>query len=300
MNPASNMRAIVHSIHSQVPQTIRGLNRHFKTILSLDSHLDVSLGGDYSVYPEKLRIIAQRTSVHSALRDVTGGISSLGALHKRRKTISKVVVAIPALMLAKHAEDVELGLPLTLRTSVMKESISSVVKFLRSAVGVDVFQSPPRSLMALIPSLGGKSWLLDVDVDYMREMQDECYTQIRNTAPGILQSMSNVLTFIESAKPEIITISEARVSAIRGRSSTFSSFLGRLEGIGYAIEESGVYGSDAEVLRGISVCQEFYKKTSRRLMVDHMETMMTGDLRGFEKEEAAAAREFFRSRGYSV
>ena len=70
-------RAIVHSIHSQVPETIAGLNRRFDMILSLDSHLDVSLGGDYGVYPSELRIFAQRTSVHSALRDISGGFPPL-------------------------------------------------------------------------------------------------------------------------------------------------------------------------------------------------------------------------------
>jgi hypothetical protein len=294
------MRAIVHSIHSQVPPTIRALDRRPDLILSLDSHLDVSLGGDYSVYPEELRVIAQRTSVHSDLRQVSGGVASLAASHRGRQGESRVMVAIPELMLVKHAEDVEQGLPPHLRFPDAGQSLSSVVEFLRSAIGIEVYQSPPKNLMSLIPNLKGRNWLLDVDVDYMREMQEECYTQIRGTATGVLQSMSNVIRFIEATKPETVTLSEAKVSAIRSRASTFSSFMDRLRNLGYRVEESGVYANDLEVERGISVCEEFYLETSRRLMENHMEAMMTGDLRDFDREEASAARDFFRNKGYSV
>ncbi len=294
-------RAIVHSIHSQVPETIAGLNRRFDMILSLDSHLDVSLGGDYGVYPSELRIFAQRTGVHSALRDISGGIHSLRDQSLSRRPRTEVVVAIPERMLARHASDVELGLPPSLRLGDLKESISSVVDFLTATIGIAVYPSPPKSLMGLA-SLTKKSgsWLLDVDVDYMREMQDECYTQIRNTAPGILQSMSGVIRFIKDCKPKVITISEARVSAIRDKGSSFSGFLGALREMGYSVEEHGVYRTDLEVLKGISVCKEFYRKVSRPLMMDQMDAMMRGDLGGFEERERTAARDFFRSKGYAM
>jgi hypothetical protein len=295
------MRAIVHSIHSQVPETIAGLGRKVDTILSLDSHLDVSLGGDYGVYPEPLRIIAKRTSVHADLRDVTGGVAALGDRSAARVRPPEVTVGIPERMLARHASDVELKLPPALRTADRSESISSVVEFLRTAVGIEVYPSPPESLEALVPRVrSSRSWVLDVDVDYMREMQDECYTQIRNTAPGVLQSMSNVVRFIEDSRPETITISEVMVSAVRDRASNFSGFRSALETIGYEIEERGIYRSDQEVLDGISVCKEFYSRVSRRLMVEHMDAMMRGELGDFEKEEKAAARAFFRSRGYKL
>jgi len=295
------MRAIVHSIHSQVPETIAELNQRFDRILSLDSHLDVSLGGDYGVYPEALRIIAKRTSVHADLRDVTGGVAALKGPTPRRGPPPEVIVAIPGRMLARHASDVELKLPPNLRTTDQAESISSVVEFLRTTVGIEVYASPPKSLMELVPRMHGpRPWLLDVDVDYMREMQDECYTQIRKTAPGVLQSMSNIIRFIEGSRPETITISEVMVSAIRDEASTFSRFRAALEATGYEFEERGIYQDDQQVLDGISVCKEFYRKVSTRLMIEHMDAMMRGELGDFEKEERAAAKAFFRSKGYVV
>jgi hypothetical protein len=295
------MRAIVHSIHSQVTETISSLTPRPKAIISLDSHLDVSLGGDLAVYPRELRLFAERTSVHAALCGVSGGMPAAKGSPSRRRRPPEVIVAIPERMLARHASDIEQKLPPTLRVRDVQESVSSVVDFLGATIGLEVYPSPPKSLAALASRVeGGGTWLLDVDVDYMREMQAECYTQIRNTAPGVLQSMANVLQLIEDSRPSVITISEVRVSAMRDAGSSFSRFAGALRDAGYVIEERGVYGSDEEVLRGISVCKEFYRTVSRRLATDHMDALMRGELAGFEREERATAREFFRGKGYSV
>jgi hypothetical protein len=108
-----------------------------------------------------------------------------------------------------------------------------------------------------------------------------------------------VVEFIKKSKPETITISEAKVAAIRDARSNFSSFIEELKEVGYQIEERGIFGSDAEVVRDISVCKEFYRTVSRRLMLDHMSEMIRGDMEGFQKAEAIAAKKFFRSKGYA-
>jgi hypothetical protein len=279
------MRAIIHSIHSQVPGTVYGLGGRFDAIVSMDSHLDVSLGGDGGIYPRGLRIIVGRTSAHSALRHTTG--------------VSKVIVVVPNAMLARHAMDIESKLPRSLRISDQEESISSSVDFLAETMGIEVYPSPPRALRGLVRLVENTQWLLDVDVDYMQEMQKECYTRIINPAPGVLQSMARVVEFIKKSRPETITISEAKVAAIRDAESNFSSFIEELKEVGYQIEERGIFGSDAEVVRDISVCKEFYRTVSRRLMLDHMGEMIRGDMEGFQKAEAIAAKKFFRSKGYA-
>ena len=110
--------------------------------------------------------------------------------------------------------------------------------------------------------------------------------------------MSRVVGFIRDSKPETITISEAKVAAIRDGKSAFSAFIGELRDEGYQIEERGVYANDAEVVRAISVCKEFYRTVSRRLMLEHMDAMIKGDMEGFQRAEAVAARQFFRAKGY--
>jgi hypothetical protein len=292
------MRAIIHSIHSQVPQTVSALGERLDAIVSMDSHLDVSLGGDDSIYPEELRIIVARTGAHSALRKITGGISALGG-SRPAGDAPNVIAVVPEAMLARHAMDVESKLPRSLRLSDQEESIASAVDFLAVTMGIEVYPSPPKALQGLVRRMGrAGSWLLDVDVDYMQEMQSECYTRIINPGHGVLQSASRVLEFIRKSKPETITVSEAKVAAIRDPRSAFSAFVGELRAAGYEVEERGVYASDAEVVRGISVCKEFYRTVSRRLMLEHMDAMMRGEMEGFQREEAAAARKFFRAKGY--
>jgi len=251
----------------------------------MDSHLDVSLGGDGSIYPGVLRTIVGRTSAHSVLRHTTG--------------VSKVVVVVPEAMLARHAMDIESKLPRSLRVSDLEESISSSVDFLAETMGIEVYASPPRALMGLVRRVKNTQWLLDVDVDYMQEMQKECYTRIINPAPGVLPSMSRVVEFIKRSRPETITISEAKVAAIRDAKSNFSAFIEELKAAGYQIEERGVYSNDAEVVKAISVCKEFYRTVSRRLMLDHMDEMIRGDIEGFQKAETIAAKKFFGSKGYA-
>jgi len=111
--------------------------------------------------------------------------------------------------------------------------------------------------------------------------------------------MSSVVGFIRKSKPEIITISEAKVRAIRDPKSNFSAFVEELRAAGYQIEERGVYADDAQVVRAISVCKEFYRTVSTRLMQEHMDAMMRGDIVGFQKAEAVAAKAFFRDKGYA-
>jgi len=292
------MRAIIHSIHSQVPETVSGLGRRLDAIVSMDSHLDVSLGGDDSIYPKELRIIAARTGAHSALRNITGGLSALEG-PRPGGDAPEVIAVVPEAMLARHAMDVESKLPRSLRVSDQEESIASAVDYLAGTMGIEVYPSPPKALQGLVRRMErAGSWLLDVDVDYTQEMQQECYTRIINPGPGVLQSVSRVVEFIRKSKPETITISEAKVAAIRDGRSAFSAFLDELRAEGYEVEERGVYASDAEVVRGISVCREFYRTVSRRLMLEHMEAMMKGDMDGFQRAEAVAARRFFRAKGY--
>src|ERR1022692_2689814 len=131
----------------------------------MDSHLDVSLGGDDSIYPRELRIIAGRTGAHSALRHITGGLSALRGRQPKEGT-PEVIVAIPEAMLARHAMDIESKLPRSLRASDQEESISSAVDFLAEPMGIEVYPSPPRTLQSLVRRMDRtRSWLLDADVD---------------------------------------------------------------------------------------------------------------------------------------
>lgn len=286
------MRVIVHSVHSQVPSTIEELRERPRTVLSLDSHLDVSLGDDDDVYPVELRSIAKRTSAHTDIRRV---------LESNAGSSGRLIVAIPEAMFLRHVQEVEADLPEELRLADESEATSSVAGFLADERGIETFQSPPRSLGELAGEMGGRSgpWVLDIDVDYMEDMQDECYTSIIGARRGVLQSSKNVLSFVRRVMPETITISEVKTSALRSETSCVARFLGQLRNTGYEVEEKDVATSDSVITRGISDTSAFYSEVARRLVIKHRREMMGGDLQGFRREEKALAMKFFEARGYS-
>jgi len=282
------MRAIIDSIHSQVPRSIESLGPTVDLVVSLDSHLDVAFGGDDHIYPRELRVIARRTGAHTAIRRLLDRNGGNGVL----------VVAIPERMYARHAQEVETSLPSALRISSREESLSSVAEFLLIDRGIEVFRSPPASLLELVArTKTSNSWVLDVDIDYMFELQDECYTRIVRPGPGVLQSASHVLEFVRRALPPTITLSEARIRAIRDPKSSFSKFVSNLRTLGYDVDQGEVMASDTQVMRGISECKRFYNSVSKKLLAEHMEEMIRGDFSGFRSAEMAAAREFFSKRG---
>jgi hypothetical protein len=294
------VRAIIHSIHSQVPITVASLDQRLDLIVSMDSHLDVSLGGDDSLYPKELRTMARRTGAHTALRHFS---RTLGSPEGETSVDSepRLIVVMPERMLAAHANNIESQLPGPLRISDPQESISSCLDFLKETMGIEVYQSPPRRLTDLVRvARNSGSWILDIDVDYMFEMQSECYTRIIKPEPRVLQTASSVIDFIKKTQPETITLSEAKVAAIRNPRSALSTFIADLRALGYKIEERGVFTSDSEVIKGISVCKEFYRTISKVLMTNHMQEMMKGDFEDFQEQERIAAYRFFRDKGYSA
>ena len=88
--------------------------------------------------------------------------------------------------------------------------------------------------------------------------------------------------------------------AIRDPKSAFSAFIGELRAAGYQIGERGVFADDAEVVRGIAVCKEFYRTVSRKLMLENMDAMMNGDIGGFQKGGGGRCQGVLQSQGLRV
>ena len=98
-----------------------------------------------------------------------------------------------------------------------------------------------------------KRTLLDLDVDYLYELQAECYTPLKNAQPSELGQMKRVHRLIRKAKPSLITISEAKVAAIRDPESNFSKFVNKLRAMGYEVEYTGIFTSDEEAEESLRI-----------------------------------------------
>ena len=292
-------RVLVHSIHSQVTYTLQKLQAPLDLIISLDSHLDTQLGGDHEVYPEELKLASERTSVHTVFRRLYGELPLLGNLAEPDRSHTDIFIAIPAVMLETHVE---------MQRRILQERFSPpgddpiefYVSFLEQMLDLDIYRSPPGSLMDFVgKARGTKDWLLDIDVDYMHEMQGECYSPItKGVKLGHLQRAAHVLKFIERSSPRTITLSEGKVAAIRNPQSNLSGFLARLSSFGYSIEETNIFPEDATIERQIKDCADFYLEVSRGILAEEIRKNPEFRLEELGAEEAPAAKEFFRKRGY--
>jgi hypothetical protein len=233
-----------------------------------------------------------------------GGIPFLrGVENKDELPPTEIIVAIPEGTLARHAMDTREMLdhgPVSFEAT--EDPISYYVDFLHRMMGIEVYESPPNNLLGLVPHVeSADSWLLDIDVDFMYDFRAECYSPITNADSTEQKSMANVIQFIQKTRPETITISEAKVSAIRNPKSNFSILISRLRSLGYRIEERGVFKDDSVVVKGITDCAEFYLQVSKglahNLIGEDKGAQYFDDLR---KAEEPAAKEFFRKRGYSM
>lgn len=271
-------KAFVHSIHSQVSDTVKKLNKDFDLIISMDAHLDNYLGLNSDIYPDELKQIAARSTAHTMLRHTHQG---------------DFIIVIPEGM----AKSITLNfIQLARSRGIYVEFSKKYIKSLEQMYDIEIYLSPPNILKRLISKTKRyNSFLLDIDYDYIYEAQKECYTSIHNAVTGELQSMDHVIKFIKKIKPDYITISEAKLSAIQNSNSIFNSFLVKIRKIGYKVEISELAESDEKILKGIKDTEDYYLSWN-----DHEKKLnLNYDDINIE-EERSFAKKFFRERGYFV
>jgi hypothetical protein len=114
-------------------------------------------------------------------------------------------------------------------------------------------------------SRSADSLLLDIDVDYLQEMQNECYTPVLGARIGQLGCLAQLAKLIHRIKPEIITVSEVTVAAAKNPESNFSKLMNQLETQGYQIEHKLGFANDEEARRLITLYEEFNKTVLKPL-----------------------------------
>jgi hypothetical protein len=289
---------MVHSIHSQVSYTLEELREPFDLIISLDSHLDISLAGDRDAFPKELHLAAERTSVHTVFRRLYGELPALKSNSDNAPHVD-IVITIPGKMLESHIAIQQRDLSAQL-TRPEESPIDFYVGFLKRMLDVDVYESPPSSLLGLLSrTRQTRDWLLDIDVDCMHDMQGECYSPItKGLKIGNLQNAAHVLKFIQRSNPKLITMSEAKVAAIRDPKSNFSEFLADLKSLGYEVEEKAVFVEDSRIEKQIRDCADFYTEVAKEMMANRIKQNPDFSLEDFGRQEILAGNEFFRKRGY--
>lgn len=263
-------RVFVHSFHSQVFETLAELNYEPDVVVAHDSHFDVSLPlkDTLILMPSEIRLAATRVSAHTLIRQVLGGLPGiLRTEGLSTDLLPDMFLVVPKCSLKTHIfaarEQLLHGAMISgvVPAREFTRSRDGFLNYLSLILGIKVFTSPPRNLLKLAKILGeSESILLDLDVDYFYELQAECYTPLKNAQASELGQMGRVQRFIRKVKPSLITISEAKVAAIRNPKGNFSKFVNKLRAMGYEVEYTNVFASDEEAEESLTSYQRFHEQ----------------------------------------
>jgi hypothetical protein len=299
---------IIHSFHSQVCKTLQKLDLEPDLIVALDSHLDVFMGVKDVVesMPKEIRLAAGRASAHTFIRRALGELPILlRAQGAPIDFLPEMVLVVPQISLKHYVlEFAEKTQDIILTGALLPNQIGDPLEacqtYLSKILGVKVFTSPPKNLMSLLSKLReAECALLDLDVDYLQELQTECYTPIEHAQPGQLGFATQILKLVRKTKPQIITISEVKVAATQEPESNFSRFIYRLKNMGYRIDYKLKFPNDKEAERSIKIYKEFYEQVQKPLeRRQRMERDFLGNeaLERHLKELKEATKQYFRQR----
>jgi hypothetical protein len=299
-------RVIVHSFHSDVLKTLSNIDLDPDLILAFDSHLDVffPVKSTVDMFPDWILSAATRATVHPLIRRAFGDFPVLFKAEGRDLAdLPRMILVVPKVSFITHvSEGMEKISDLVASGSISPDQLSddpmeTMAKFLSEVLGIEPFVSPPKNLMKLVErGKAAKCILLDVDVDYFHEMQTECYTPMRNAQPGQLGWATQAIRLIHKIRPQIITISEAKIAAVKDPNSSFSKMMNQLERIGYKVTYKTTFKNDEEAQQLMEIYREFHENVLKPL---HHRQRLEKDGSGtnaFERqlaEENEAIRQYF-------
>jgi cell fate (sporulation/competence/biofilm development) regulator YlbF (YheA/YmcA/DUF963 family) len=268
-------RVIVHSFHSDVLKTLPNIDLNPDLILAFDSHLDVFLPVKSTVdmFPDWIRSAATRATVHPLIRRAFGDFPALFKAEGRDLAdLPRMILVVPKVSFIQHvSEDMEKISDLVASGSISPDQLSddpleTMTEYLSEVLGIEPFVSPPKNLMKLVErGKAANCILLDVDIDYFQEMQTECYTPMRNAQPGQLGWTTQAIRLIHKIKPQIITISEAKIAAIKDPNSNFSKMINQLERMGYKVTYKMTFKNDEEAQQLMEIYREFHENVLKPL-----------------------------------
>lgn len=218
---------------------------------------------------DTIRLAADRASAHAFIRRATGDFPALLS-QQDKPFLAPMYVVLPIGSAMASAEDLaqKMRKARTAVESEPKEAPLVVLQgFLKSILGIELYLSPPYNLKKLLSMLkDADEPLIDIDVDYFHEFQNECYSPLANAELSDLGATEPVLRLIRKSRPRLITISEAKLSAINNTRSNVSVFLETLKRMGYAIEER-LLQSDEQAEKAMATYAEYYSRVVQTIPI---------------------------------
>ena len=277
-------KVILSSFHSCSLDALECEGVEPDRILSFDSHIDTNLLG---ILEQVLSMIYDNRSLRYAFTD--GGTHTL---MKKAFPYTDIDIITPRVCLQGNIALVQNRFPEIFNFSTETEAIREFLEFSKKALNLNIKLSPPKDPVAFSSLLSSDS-IVDIDVDYFGDLQKECY--IPRTGPQAklhdFGNLERTLRLIRGTKPNIITISESKVSSLNDPSSKTNYLLNRLKSMGYMIETFFLYESDEQAFEYLNKLREF-----ESLVKQKEGTLDISDDNTFDRQNQAisdSVKEFF-------
>ncbi|MGC2570224.1 MAG: hypothetical protein WA364_01840 [Candidatus Nitrosopolaris sp.] len=279
-------KVILSSFHSCSLDALECEGVEPDRILSFDLHIDTNLLG---VLEEALSMIRNDRSLRYAFTD--GGTHALMA---KAFPYTGIDIVTPRVCLEGNIALMQNRFPEIFDFSTETEAIREFLEFSKKAFNLNIKLSPPKDPVAFSSLLSSDS-IVDIDVDYFGDLQNECYVP-RIGPQAKLHDFGNLeraLRLIRGTKPNIITFSESKVSSLNDPNSKTNYLLSRLKSMGYTIETFFLYESDDQAFEYLNKLREFES------LVKHKEgTLDVSNDDTLDRQNQAisdSVKEFFRA-----
>lgn len=293
-------RAIIHSFHSDVFYTLAKFDEHPDLILSLDSHVDAQLFGQVESMPKEIWPVALRASSHTLILRTFGELPLLIEEKDEYSILSpKMYLAIPSKCWETEYLTMGLKIDHILEDKDKFRNVRDIktthLNHLKKHYGIKIYESPPNNLLYLVKKLNKSDYpMLDIDIDYIGNMQSECYTPMKNAKIKDLGNVNKVISLIRKSKPPVITISEAKLSAINDVNSNFSKMIDKISNLGYEIEHSQVLDNDEEAIRLIRIHENYFKEVQEPFLKKNLKDALYEDY-SYREELSRLTKKHFRT-----
>jgi hypothetical protein len=243
------LEVVLTSFHSVTPYIISEYEP--EVILIFDSHLDnyLATGVDGTLraliyrLPDLHKYAVLRPSAHVLMRELNPN--------------SLIYLVIPECCYREVIRErfgVEVG-------DEKFERVSSyMARFINEILKIEVVFIPPQDVKVLLDELRGSVLAIDIDVDYLAEFSNECYTPPPG-GPGKcnIGTLESILGLIKELNPPLITISEFTLRALSDSRSHLTSLIKKLRSLGYRVRRGYLVPSDREAMKAIDMSHRAFQ-----------------------------------------
>jgi len=243
------LETFLTSFHSATPYIINEYEPG--AILIFDSHLDnyLATGVDGTLraliyrLPDLHKYAVLRPSAHVLMRELNPD--------------SLIYLVIPECC---YREIIRERLGVEVGDEKFERVSSYMARFINEILNIEVIFIPPQDVKVLLDELRGSVLAIDIDVDYLAEFSNECYTSPPG-GPGKcnIGTLESILGLIKELNPPLITISEFTLRALSDSRSYLNSLIKKLRRLGYRIRRGYLVPSDREAMKAIDMSHRVFK-----------------------------------------